>query len=116
MPDGGTRLGRVLINASTGRMSAFGANRTRRDGGNDANDPEATYLKLKSRTATALCYPFRREAREPQVVKRRLFITLLSGTAVSWALAARAQQDSPVRRIGVLMAHAEGDPEFQNYL
>src|SRR6266478_6914692 len=32
-------LGRVLINAGNGRMSALGANRTRRDGGNDVNDP-----------------------------------------------------------------------------
>ena len=32
-------LGRVLINAGLGRMSALGANRTRRDGGNDVNDP-----------------------------------------------------------------------------
>src|SRR6266851_8545816 len=30
-------LGRVLINAGNGRMSALGANRTRRDGGNDVN-------------------------------------------------------------------------------
>src|SRR5262249_56386708 len=34
-------LGRVLMNAGLGRMSALGANRTRRDGGNDVNDPEA---------------------------------------------------------------------------
>ena len=33
-------LGRVLINAGIGRMSALGVNRTRRDGGNDVNDPE----------------------------------------------------------------------------
>src|SRR5262245_3451219 len=35
-----TRLGRVLVNAGISRMSALGANRTRRDGGNDVNDPE----------------------------------------------------------------------------
>src|SRR5262245_52477932 len=35
-------LGHVLINAGIGRMSALGANRTRRDSGNDANDPEPT--------------------------------------------------------------------------
>src|SRR5262249_12171818 len=29
----------VLINADIGRMSALGANRTRRDDGNDVNDP-----------------------------------------------------------------------------
>src|SRR5262249_43271227 len=32
-------LGRVLINAGIGRLSSLGANRTRRDGGNDVNDP-----------------------------------------------------------------------------
>jgi putative tryptophan/tyrosine transport system substrate-binding protein len=41
---------------------------------------------------------------------------LLGGAAMPWPVAARAQQDGPVRRIGVLMAHSESDPEFQNYL
>src|SRR5215813_3170276 len=35
-------VGRALINAGIGRMSALGANRTRRDGGNDVNDPNQT--------------------------------------------------------------------------
>jgi putative tryptophan/tyrosine transport system substrate-binding protein len=47
-------------------------------------------------------------------VKRREFIKLIGGAAAAaWPLAARAQQ---MRRIGVLMAHAESDPEFQAYL
>jgi putative ABC transport system substrate-binding protein len=49
-------------------------------------------------------------------MRRRDLITLLGGAVATWPLTARAQQDRPVRRIGVLMAHAEGDPEFQNYL
>ena len=49
-------------------------------------------------------------------MKRREFITLLGGTAATWPLFARAQQPERVRRIGLLMAHPENDPEFQAYV
>jgi putative ABC transport system substrate-binding protein len=44
-------------------------------------------------------------------MRRREFITLLGTTATTWPLAARAQHQERVRRIGMLYSLAEDDPE-----
>jgi len=49
-------------------------------------------------------------------MRRREFITLLGGAVAGWPLPTRAQQTDRQRRIGVLMAHTENDPEFKDYL
>src|SRR5215470_3834930 len=46
-------------------------------------------------------------------MRRREFITLLSGTTVIWSIEVRAQQREQITRIAVLMGTAAEDPEGQ---
>ena len=46
-------------------------------------------------------------------IGRRKFLATLGGAAAAWPLAAQAQEPDRVRRIGVLTAFAEDDPEIR---
>jgi len=50
------------------------------------------------------------------MISRRAFLGTVAGGLLAGPLAAEAQQPNQVRRIGVLMAHTESDPEFRLYL
>ena len=49
-------------------------------------------------------------------MRRRKFVTMLAGAAATWPFAGLAQQSNRMRRVGVLMAFDENDPQTRGWL
>jgi putative tryptophan/tyrosine transport system substrate-binding protein len=49
-------------------------------------------------------------------MRRRDFLTIVSGAAVTWSRAARAQSPENPRRLGLLLGYTEDQPEIQSWL